>query len=107
MMAGICINRIMGEILSRTIGVFLLGRQSSKDIRLRRRGVVRRVVHLLSVFAFLPFFFVFGWFFSSVFGWERMFVLDGRVRRGVEGIKRSRMERERVGVCGGRRKFLI
>lgn len=31
---------------------------SSKDIRLRRRSVVRRVVHLLLVFAFLPFYFV-------------------------------------------------
>lgn len=58
MMAGICINRIMGEIILRSVGMFLLGRQSSKDISLRRGGVVRRVVHLLLVFAFLPFFWV-------------------------------------------------
>lgn len=57
MMAGICINRIMGKILSGSIGMFLLGGQSSKDIRLWRRRVVRRVVHLLLVFALLPFFF--------------------------------------------------
>lgn len=55
MMAGICINRITGKIFLWSIGIVLLGRQSSKDIRLRRRRVIRRVVHLLVGSAFLPF----------------------------------------------------
>lgn len=94
MMAGICINRIMGEILSRRIGVFLLGRQPSKDIRLRRRGVVRRVVHLLPRSALLPFL---GWSFPQFWdekGWLRWESERSNKEREVKG------ESEKVGVCG-------
>lgn len=100
MMAGICINRIMGEILLRSIGMILLGRQSSKEIRLRGRGVIRRVVHLLLLFAFLSFF---GWSFLG-------FPLRKDASWESERSERKEEVKDEEGKgwsVWGRRKFLI